>query len=119
MGGQIPYKQMYAQAVTELDDPDCIYWFTDDDERLIQQHNRQYQQESAPELVLTQLFQPAKQHKKEFFWTTTAIQNELSNHLKASDVPNLTNLGEAMKRLHWKRLKNNGIRGYYIKLRQG
>ena len=49
MSGQIPYKQMYAQAVAELRDADCIYWFTEDDEREIQQHNRQYQQESAPE----------------------------------------------------------------------
>jgi predicted P-loop ATPase len=116
MGGQIPYKQMYAQAVTELDDPDCIYWFTDDDERLIQQHNRQYQQESAPELVLTQLFQPAKQHKKEFFWTATDIQHELGKHLKAADVPNLVNLGNAIKKLRWQRFKTKGIRGYYLKL---
>ncbi len=119
MSGTIPYKQMFAQAVTELNDPDCIYWFTDEDEREIQQHNSQFQDVSAPEQVLSQFFEPAKEHRKEFFWTTTAIQNELSNHLKASDVPNLTNLGEAMKRLHWKRLKNNGIRGYYLKLRQG
>ena len=116
MDGQIPYKQMYAQAVTELDDPDCIYWFTDDDEREIQQHNRQYQQESAPELVLTQLFQPAKQHKKEFFWTTTDIQQELGKHLKAADVPNLVNLGNAIKKLRWQRFKTKGIRGYYLKL---
>ena len=116
MGGQIPYKQMYAQAVTELDDPDCIYWFTDDDERLIQQHNRQYHQESAPELVLTQLFQPAKQHKKEFFWTATDIQHELGKHLKAADVPNLVNLGNAIKKLRWQRFKTKGIRGYYLKL---
>ena len=116
MDGQIPYKQMYAQAVTELDDPDCIYWFTDDDERLIQQHNRQYQQESAPELVLTQLFQPAKQHKKEFFWTATDIQHELGKHLKAADVPNLVNLGNAIKKLRWQRFKTKGIRGYYLKL---
>ena len=51
---QIPYKQMFAQAVTELNEPDSIYWFTHDDEREIQQHNHRYQQESAPELVLTQ-----------------------------------------------------------------
>ena len=119
MSGQIPYKQMFAQAVTELNRPDCIYWFTDDAEREIQQHNRRYQQESAPEMVLQQLFEPAKQHKKEYFWTTTAIQKELENHLKASDVPNLVNLGAAIKKLRWQRFKNNGIRGYYLKLKKG
>ena len=90
---QIPYKQMFAQAVAELRNPDCIYWFTSDDEREIQQHNSQYQQESAPELVLSQIFEPATLHSRDNFWTTTAIQKELENHLKAADVPNLTNLG--------------------------
>ena len=118
MSGQIPYKQMYAQAVTELGDPDCIYWFTDDDEREIQQHNSRFQQESAPEQVLSQLFEPVKQHKREFFWTTTAIQEELGHHLKAADVPNLVNLGAAIKKLRWKRCKNHGVRGYYLKLKQ-
>ena len=116
MSGQIPYKQMYAQAVTELDDPNCIYWFTDDDEREIQQHNHEYQQESAPEQVLTQLFEPVKLHKKEFFWTATDIQQELGKHLKAADVPNLVNLGNAIKKLRWQRFKTKGIRGYYLKL---
>ena len=117
MSGQIPYKQLYAQAVAELRAPDCIYWFTDDDEREIQQHNQQYQQESAPEQVLSQLFEPAKQHKRDFFWTTTAIQKELGKHLKAADVPNLTNLSASIKKLRWQRFKNNGIRGYYLKLK--
>ena len=35
MSGRIPYKQMYAQAVTELQDRYCIYHFTSDDEREI------------------------------------------------------------------------------------
>ena len=117
MTGQIPYKQLYAQAIAELRRPDCIYWFTDDDEREIQQHNQQYQQESAPEQVLSQLFEPAKQHKREFFWTTTAIQKELGKHLKAADVPNLTCLSASIKKLRWQRFKNNGIRGYYLKLK--
>ena len=116
MSGRILYKQMYAQAVAELENPDCIYWFTDDDEREIQQHNRQYQQESAPEEVLTQLFKPTKQHKKENFWTTTTIQQELRKHLKAADVPSLNSLGLTIKKLRWPRVKNNGIRGYYLML---
>ena len=118
MSGLIPYKQMYAQAVSELRHRDCVYWFTDEDEREIQQHNKQYQQESAPEQVLTQLFEPSKQHTKECFWTTTAIQKELGNHLKTADVPNLRQLGDAIKKLHWQRFKNNGTRGYYLKLKK-
>ena len=118
MSGQIPYKQMFAQAVAELRNPDCIYWFTSDDEREIQQHNSQYQQESAPELVLSQIFEPATQHSRDCFWTTTAIQEELGNHLKAADVPNLTNLGLAIKKLCWQRCKHKNDRGYYLRLRK-
>ena len=117
MTGLIPYKQLFAQAVTELEDPDCIYWFTAEDEREIQQHNQLFQQESVPEQVLTQYFEPATLHKKEFFWTTTAIQKELSLHLKAADVPTLVSLSASLKKLRWHRIKNNGIRGYYLKLK--
>lgn len=118
MSGQIPYKQMFAQAVTELQDSDCIYWFTDVDEREIQNHNSHYQQESAPEMVLTQIFKPTQQHRQENFWTVTAIQKELTNHLKSGDVPNITNLGNSIKKLRWQKFKKKGIRGYYLKLRQ-
>ena len=117
MSGRIPYKQMFAQAVTELRDPGCIYWFTSDDEQEIQRHNRLYQQESAPELTLTEIFEPVNQHKREYLWTATAVQKELAKHLRASDVPNLTNLGFAIKKLRWKRYKVGNIRGYYLRLR--
>ena len=118
MSGQIPYKQLYAQAVTELKDPDCIYWFTSDDEREIQRHNSHYQQESAPEQVLATLFEPSLIHKSDNFWRTTDIQAELRNHLKASDIPNLTNLGLAIKKLKWPRGSIRGIRGYYLQLKK-
>ena len=117
MSGTIPYKQLYAQAVAELKNPDCIYWFTDEDEREIQQHNSHYQQESVPEQVLLQLFEPTTQHKKEDFWTATDIQEELTHHLKAADVPTLNKLGTVIKKLRWQRFKNKGLRGYYLKLR--
>jgi len=118
MSGRIPYKQMFAQAIAELENPDCVYWFTSDDEQEIQRHNQQFQQASAPELVLSEIFEPTTQHKREHFWTTTAIQQELANHgIKAADIPNLTNLGLAIKKLKWKKNKNNGIWGYYLKLK--
>ena len=119
ISGNIPYKQIFAQAVAELRDPDCLYWFTSDDEQEIQAHNALYQQESAPEIILSQLFEPTTQHRKENFWTTTAIQQELRNHLKASDIPNITNLGLAIKKLRWQRCKKKNDRGYYLRLRKG
>jgi len=36
MSGRIPYKQMYAQAIAELNTSGCTYWFTSEDEQAIQ-----------------------------------------------------------------------------------
>ena len=58
-------------------------------------------------------------HNRENFWTATAIQQELSRHLKAADVPNLTNIGLALKKLRWQRVKNKNDRGYCLRLRKG
>ena len=118
MSGRIPYKQMFAQAVHELNRSDCIYWFTSDDEQQIQEHNKRYQQESTMESVLLTIFVPTREHKRENLWTAAAIQTELAKHLKASDVPNLTNLGKTLKNLRWPRGGNTGVRGYYLVLRQ-
>ena len=117
MSGRIPYKQMFAQAVTELHNPDCIYWFTSEDEHEIQQHNSQYQDTSSLEQVLQNFFQPSKIHKKECFWQVHNIQEELSKHLKASDVPNLRVLGETIKKLKWPRGGIDGLKGYYLRLK--
>ena len=117
MSGQIPYKQMFAQAVTELRDPNCIYWFTSDDEREIQEHNRPYQDVSSLEQVLQSIFEPTNVHKREDFYRVQDIQNELKKHLKSSDIPNLTQLGKSIKNLKWKRGGISGIRGYYLKLK--
>ena len=119
MTGTIPYKQMFAQAVTELSSPGCIYWFTSEDEQAIQQHNRSYQQESAMDSVLPAYFEPTQDHRRENLWTTSDIQKELMKHLKASDVPNLTKLGRTLKGLRWPRGGNTGVRGYYLRLKSG
>ena len=118
MRGHIPYRQMYAQAVRELRAKDCIYWFTSEDEQEIQRHNSEYQQESAPEIILTEIFKPSPVHSRENLWSTTAIQQELDKHLKSKDVPNLTNLGKAIKKLKWPKVKISGQRGYYLILKK-
>ena len=117
MNGRIPYKQLFAQAVTELKDPDCIYWFTSEDEREIQEHNRQYQDVSSLEQVLQSVFEPSKTHKRDCFWQVQSIQKELQNHLKASDVPNLKVLGETIKKLKWPHGGIDGSKGYYLRLK--
>ncbi|MBR1545836.1 MAG: hypothetical protein IJ633_03425 [Prevotella sp.] len=114
----IPYQQMYAQAVEELHQPDCIYWFTSEDEQEIQRHNQSYQQVSSPELILQSLFEPADQHTKENLWKTTDIQKEIAKQLRACDVPNLKSLGLALKKLNYPKGGISGVRGYYLALRK-
>ena len=116
MSERVPYKQMFAQAVAELSTPGCLYWFTSEDERIIREHNQPFMAESTMESVLPAIFEPTNDHRRENLWTTTAIQQELSKHLKARDVPNLTNLGKALKALRWTRGGNTGVRGYYLRL---
>ena len=114
MKGRIPYKQMFAQAVRELHQSNCLYWFTSDDEARIQRHNSRYQQESSLETILQNLFSPTNQHRKENFWQVSDIQQELSKQLKSKDLPNLSTLGMSIKHLQWKRRVVKGLRGYYL-----
>ena len=118
MTERVPYKQMFAQAVTELKDPDCLYWFTSEDERIIREHNQSFMEESSTEGVLPSLFEPTTEHTKENLWRVIDIQQELAKHLRTQDVPNLKALGKAIKALRWPKGANNGVRGYYLKLRE-
>ena len=116
MNERVPYKQMFAQAVTELKDPDCLYWFTSEDEKEIREHNQSFMEESSSEGILPSLFEPTIEHTRENLWRVVDIQSELSKHLKAKDVPNLKALSKAIKALRWPKGANNGVRGYYLKL---
>ena len=117
MSRPVPYKQMYAQAVAELRQPDCLYWFTSEDERIIREHNSTYLQDSVANSVLTALFEPATDHTKDYFWRLTDIQKELARHLKTADVPSLKALSKEVKALRWPRGSIRGSRGFYLKLR--
>jgi hypothetical protein len=53
------------------------------------------------------------------FRAPVSTEQELSKHgVKAGDIPNLTNLGKAIRKLRWKRLKHKNDRGYYLCLRK-
>ena len=117
MSGNIPYKQMFAQAVAELRDPDCLYWFTSDDEREIQAHNQHYQQVQPIEQLLPSILVPTSEHKRQNLWQVKDVQKELEKHLRSSDIPNLKALSTILKNLRWPRGASNGTEGYYLKLR--
>jgi len=117
MGGRIPYKQMYAQAVTELRQKDALYWFTSDDEREIQEHNQRYQQVQPIEQLLPSILVPTSEHKRQNLWQVKDVQKELEKHLRSGDVPSLKALSTILKKLRWPRGAYNGTDGYYLKPR--
>ena len=118
MTERVPYKQMYAQAVKELKDPDCLYWFTTEDEQEIREHNNAYLDVSSTESLQAGIFEPTEVRKKEYLWRATDIQNELKNRLKNTDVPTLKNIKQDAKTLRWHKGASNGIHGLYLKLRK-
>jgi hypothetical protein len=109
---------MFAQAVAELRNPDCVYWFTSDDERLIQEHNRQYQQVQPIEQLLPTILTPTTERKRENLWQIKDIQKELEHHLRTSDIPTLKGLAAIVKKLKWPRGASNGVDGYYLQRRE-
>jgi hypothetical protein len=118
MSGTIPYKQMYAQAVSELRQSDALYWFTSDDERIIQQHNRQYQEVQPIEQLLPTILVPTTERRRENLWQVKDVQKELEKHLRSGDIPNLKSLSATIKKLKWPQGATNGVTGYYLKRRE-
>jgi hypothetical protein len=118
MSGRIPYKQMFAQAVAELYQPGCVYWFTSEDEAAIQQHNRQYQEVQPIESLLPTLFEPTAERIRANLWQVQNVQAELRKHLRNSDIPALKALAAILKKLHWPHGASNGVTGYYLKRKE-
>ena len=63
MSGTINYRQMYAQALAELERGD-IYWFTNEDEQEITQHNQRHQLMTSVDEILSSLYLPAEHHRE-------------------------------------------------------
>ena len=116
-GDAIDYRQLYAQALAELQQEGCRWWFDADDEAEIQRHNAPYQQTTPLETVLPSIFTPTTNRRRENLWQVHAVQKVLAERLRTADVPNLRQLSDAMKALRWPQGAVCGTRGYYLELR--
>ena len=105
------YRQLYAQAVTELQAGEP-YYFSKEEEAEIERHNSDYRCQSSPETVLLAYYKPANRHKEHFI-RAVDIQAELRQHLRKADVPSITTLTKALKACHFPHGKFKGIRGWY------
>ena len=109
----LPYRQMYAQAVSELQRGER-YWFSKEEEVEIECHNQAYRSLSAPETVLLAYFEPAAR-RKEHFVRAVDIQKTLERELKTADVPSIKMLTLALKACRFPHGKIQGVRGWYAR----
>lgn len=115
MSGTINYQQMFAQAVWEIKNGEQ-YWFDNDDEREIVEHNKPYQMcDSIDDLLLT-FFEPASRDGSHFM-TATAIHQHLSQKLHHVSLPSLNKLGRTLRRQHFLDGAQDGVHGYYVKIK--
>jgi len=109
----IDYPRLYAQAIHEIREGQP-YRFFPDEEALIQEHNRSYQQHTSAEDVLLTYFAPAEK-KTTHFMKAVDIQKVLSQHLRTDDVPSIKLLTVTLKRCGFSNGAIAGQRGWYAK----
>lgn len=85
----IDYDQLYAQAMYELDHNER-YWFTTEDERIMTENNREFEQISPEEQLFYRYFRPARENE-EGEWLSPAeiledMQRNSSKPLSAKKV---------------------------------
>lgn len=85
----IDYNQLYAQAMYELDHNER-YWFTSEDERIMTESNREFEQVSPEEQLFYRYFRPARENE-EGEWLSPAeiledMQRNSSKPLSAKKV---------------------------------
>lgn len=82
----IDYDQLYAQAMYELEQGER-YWFDNEDEQVMTEHNRQFEQNSPEEQLFFSYFRPATDGETGEWLSTTEIMERLveKSSLKFSD----------------------------------
>ena len=109
----LDYGAVYGQALAELD-AGAPWYLSRDEETAIERHNQQYRQPATAEELLMAWFEPAPR-KKDHFMLATAILEELRQHVKASDLPSLTQLTMALRLCRFPYGAINGQRGWYAR----
>lgn len=70
------YDQLYAQAMSELEQGER-YWFDYQDEQVMTEHNREFEQNSPEEQLFFSLFRPATDEEEGEWLSTTEILQRL------------------------------------------
>jgi hypothetical protein len=83
----IDHRQLYAQAVAELQ-RGARWHLTKDEEARLERHNQDYRIETSPEQVLLACYEPAPRHKDNFVRTVYML-SELQRHVGKTDLPSV------------------------------
>ena len=82
----IDYEQLYAQAMYELDHGER-YWFDQEEEKIMVENNREFEQVSLEEQLFYRYFRPAKE-KEDGEWLSPA---EILEDIKKNSAIPLSN----------------------------
>ena len=112
----IDYKQLYAQAVTLIENGER-YWINDEEEQIINNGNKNFEEQLPVEDILLSQFTIADEEDSDGKWMTLiAILSKMreckefnKNHC------NLISLGKALKRLGAPRNRTKNGATYYLK----
>ncbi len=80
------YEQLYAQAMDELDNR-VRYWFDDEENARIMQHNQRFQQRTSEEDFFYEYFTPATDVRQGEWMTAAAILTYIKERARASFRP--------------------------------
>ena len=105
------YDGIYAQAYA-LWQQGFRYWFNDEENAELEQHNRQFEEPNMEEeLILTYLRQPYGDEAGEFL-TATRIIELIGMYVKCPLSPK--RVAFAMNRLGYRQRRVGGVRGYNV-----
>ena len=88
----LPYEQMYAQAWALANDPMFSYWFDLDEIDLLEEHNKNFRDESNEEQLLPILFDVPAEGRGEFM-TTAQISEHIVTYGNIKKPMTLSRLG--------------------------
>ena len=112
----VNYRQLYAQALYELDHGKP-YFLSKDEEAALEEHNQPFLTMSGLETILTSHYEPMPARKQHFL-RAVDILKDLQEKTSGTDRPSMTKLIQALKAAHFAHGAQNGVRGWYARKRE-
>lgn len=112
----VNYRQMYAQALAEINRGERT-WFNRDDEKRIQQQNADFQQLNDIEQVFFDMFQKPRKWETGKWLSPTALLHAMHEQCSgvSEDARNLHRLGRLLKKFDFERKRLHSHVEYKVK----